>query len=80
MIFIDDDGNEILPESEDIFNVAGIRFFYEPNEKVEFMKKFAKVLMELASYRFKFCWGKIPKYELSEYDVVGDLFEQPRFW
>ena len=80
MFFIDDDGNEINPETENIFDVTGIRFVYEPNEKVEFMKKFAKVLMELASYRFKFCWGKIPKYELSEYDVVGDLFEQPRFW
>ena len=60
--------------------MTGIRFVYEPNEKVEFMKKFAKVLMELADDRFRYCWGKIPKYELSEYDVVGDLFEQPRFW
>ena len=81
MYFIDEYGNEVLSQSEEMYSVTGIRFVYEPNEKIEFMKKFAQVLMEIANNRFGWCWGKIPEYELSEYDVVvGDLFADPAFF
>jgi len=77
MIFINGDGNEVdYDQDEAALDVTGIRFVYEPNEKIEFMKKFAQVLMEIADDRFKYCWGKIPDYELSEYDnVLYDLFD-----
>jgi len=77
MIFINGDGNEVdYDEDEAALDVTGIRFVYEPNEKIEFMKKFAQVLMEIADDRFRYCWRKIPDYELSEYDnVLYDLFD-----
>ena len=82
MFFIDNDGNVIDGGGgEEYMDVTGIRFVYEPNEKIEFMKKFAQVLMEIADDRFRYCWGRIPDFELSEYDVVvGDLFADPVFF
>ena len=74
MYFIDEYGNEVLSQSEEMYSVTGIRFVYEPNEKIEFMKKFAKVLMEIADSRFKYCWGRIPDFELKDYDFDPDLF------
>jgi len=75
MYFIDDDGNEVLSQSEEIGSETGIRFLYEPHEKIEFMKKFAQFLMELADARFRYCWGRIPDFELKDYDFDPDLFD-----
>jgi len=74
MYFIDENGNEVLPQSEEVWSVTGIRFVYEPNEKIEFMKKFAQFLMELADARLRYCWGRIPDFELKDYDFDPGLF------
>jgi hypothetical protein len=78
MFFIDDNGNVVDYYQDTMRDVTGIRFAYEPHEKIEFMKKFAQVLMEVAHDRFRYCWGRIPELELSEYDAYS-LFEQPQF-
>jgi hypothetical protein len=73
LIFIDDDGNEIsnVLDSDADSDAVGMRFAYAPNEKVEFMKKFAQVLMEIADDRFMRFWKSIPAFELRDYDVGG---------
>ena len=58
--------------------VSGLRFAYAPNQKVEFMKRFAQMIMAIAEQRFKWCWGSIPRFELIEYDV-DDLFDDPPY-
>ena len=75
-MYFDGDGNEVdYDQDEAALDVTGIRFVYEPNEKIEFMKKFAQFLMELADARFRYCWGRIPDFELKDYDFDPDLFD-----
>ena len=87
-VVVDDDGNEILPESEDIFNVAGIRFFYEPNEILKINSIISKVLWEETTtlkqptcFRTNFFHNKNPKKfqiivqrNFNEYEQMVTLF------
>jgi hypothetical protein len=74
LILIDENGNEIsnFLDSDADSDAMGMRFAYAPNEKVEFMKKFAQVLMEIADDRLMVFWKNIPYYELKGYNV-GDF-------
>jgi len=77
MSFINDDGdildaNGVVQLKQD--TSAGLRLSYDPNEKIEFMKKLAQRLIELVDDRFSFCWSEVPRIELKDYNIDYALF------
>jgi hypothetical protein len=72
--FINDDGDILDTGGDGTIEARHIRLAYEPNEKIEFMKKLAQRLIEFADDRFSFCWSEVPRIELKDYNIDYGLF------